>query len=142
LPVPPRKPLGQAGSLSYDGCMPRFVVLRHEMPPAEKRGSHFDLMLEHGEVLWTWTCDQLPSAALPVSAQRLADHRLAYLDYEGEVSGDRGSVTRVDEGQYELLAESTEQIRVRVAGQMLRGTLVIAKAAGEVQRWRISLDGE
>lgn len=122
--------------------MPRFVVLRHEMPAAAHRGSHFDLMLQHGDVLWTWAFDQLPAPALPVSGERLADHRLAYLDYEGDVSGDRGSVTRMDAGEYELLAESVEQIRVRVAGQTLRGTLVIAKATGEPHRWRIALEGE
>lgn len=44
-----------------------------------------------------------------VAAERLADHRLAYLEYEGEISGNRGSVQRIAEGGYELL-QSTARL--------------------------------
>jgi hypothetical protein len=119
--------------------MPRFVILRHETPAGFPRESHFDLMLEHVGVLRTWAMEWLPALGEDVSAERLPDHRLAYLDYEGKVSGERGSVSRVDAGDYECLQESETQFVVRVSGQKIRGTLTLTAADGETHRWRISL---
>ena len=41
-----------------------------------------------------------------MDAEVLPDHRLAYLDYEGPISGDRGSVTRWDRGTYDVEHQS------------------------------------
>lgn len=87
-------------------------MLRHECPPDYRSGPHWDLMLERDGALCTWELQTLPRAwsrALGqaqgdsdrVPAKSLADHRLDYLEYEGEVSGDRGSVRRVAEGTFE-----------------------------------------
>jgi hypothetical protein len=119
--------------------MPRFVVLRHELPPGSSRTSHYDLMLELGGVLQTWACDELPAAGRSVLAQRLADHRLAYLDYEGPVSGDRGTVSRIAAGEYQQIAETADERTVRLMGEGLRGVLTIRQLPGEPQRWRVSL---
>ena len=70
--------------------MPRFVVLEHVRP--EDR--HWDLMLESGDALATWALKHSPDSAQPIAAEQLPDHRLAYLDYEGPISGGRGAVTR------------------------------------------------
>lgn len=43
-------------------------------------------------------------------AERLADHRAAYLEYEGEVTGGRGQVVRAASGDAEVLFESTTAI--------------------------------
>ena len=77
----------------------RYVILRHEGIDEP----HFDLMFEtsSGSALATWRCESWPietTAALV----RLPDHRRAYLDYEGPISGDRGHVTRVTTGFYRL----------------------------------------
>ena len=118
--------------------MPRFVVLRHELPPDSPRGSHFDLMLEDGGVLRTWACDQLPEFGQSVTAERLPDHRLAYLDYEGPVSG-RGEVTRVITGEYVLVSDTDDELRVRLTTESMRAVLSIQKLPEEPQRWRVSL---
>ena len=81
-------------------------------------------MLERDGVLLTWSLAALPaawggdggSAAEQIAATRLADHRIEYLDYEGPISGDRGVVKRVDGGEYEVLEETDEIIRVRLRG--------------------------
>ena len=83
--------------------MPRFVILRHEMPPGSERRTHWDFMLEREDVLWTWALPQPPSEGRAVPAIRLADHRKAYLDYEGDVSGARGRVERFDQGDFDIL---------------------------------------
>ena len=86
--------------------MPRFVLLRHDCPPDYERPSHWDLMLESDGVLRTWRLAALPQTPPDsMEAEELADHRLAYLEYEGPVGGERGTVSRVDAGTFETLAE-------------------------------------
>jgi hypothetical protein len=80
--------------------MPRFVILQHVAPPASERGTHYDLMLEQAGKLLTWAIVEQPRPGLHTTATQLPDHRLAYLDYEGPISGNRGAVTRVAAGEY------------------------------------------
>ena len=115
--------------------MPRFVVLRHVMPDSSPRGTHFDLMFEMGESLATWACEQLPPPS-PVAACRLSDHRLAYLTYEGPISGGRGSVERVDSGTYEPLETNSHCWRLQVAGSKLYGLLVFSRI-DDSDRWAV-----
>jgi hypothetical protein len=101
--------------------MPRFVLLEHEW-----NGVHWDFMLEHGDVLRTWAIDVPIVAGREIPARALPDHRLLYLDYEGEISANRGHVTRRDAGTYEVLEWSNDRVRVKLAGSQL---------AGEVELW-------
>ncbi len=102
--------------------MPRFVVLTHDHPFL-----HWDLMLEQGDSLRTWRLAQPPDAAGPIAAEALPDHRLAYLDYEGPVSGGRGTVERWDAGSYEVIGSTADLVRVRFAGRRLSGDASIAR---------------
>ena len=78
--------------------MPRFVVLQHDWPQL-----HWDLMLENGANLRTWRLSQAPHPRHPISLVSLPPHRSVYLDYEGPVSGNRGSVLRVLGGTYQAI---------------------------------------
>lgn len=102
----------------------RFVVLRHEGSAKYKPGLHWDLMFESGESLRSWALTELPVAGREIEAERLPDHRLAYLDYEGPISGDRGSVGRWDSGDFELISESPEEWVLAIAGRRLSGRLI------------------
>lgn len=97
--------------------MPRFVLLEHDHPD----GLHWDFMLEHGDVLWTWSLPAFPRPSEPMSSARLPDHRLAYLDYEGEISGGRGTVRRCDRGTYQALEDGQASVTVALNGGMLIG---------------------
>ena len=111
----------------------RFVILRHEMPPTAERGSHWDLMLENRGVLLTWELPELPPGPLPASfgqlgIRRLPDHRIAYLEYEGPVSNDRGTVRRVDRGTYQLAEKPSEDFaEVKAIGAVFQLKLAIPK---------------
>ena len=122
----------------YTDGMPRFVVLQHEMPPGHPRTTHYDLMLEHDGVLRTWAMENVPSAGETIVAERLADHRLAYLEYEGEVSGNRGRVSRVAEGDYRIIEETEGAIVVQIQGAKRNGTLRLVRDMTETHRWRVS----
>lgn len=96
--------------------MPRYVILQHIMPSGSGRESHYDLMLQEDGKLITWAIPELPRAGLKTTATNLPDHRLAYLDYEGPVSGDRGRVRRVDSGDYVSHQRSDELATFELRG--------------------------
>jgi hypothetical protein len=112
--------------------MPRFVLLYHDCPPNYERASHWDFMLESGDVLRTWALERLPRnwqaahsrtsvvySNCPllaednlVTAMPLGDHRRDYLEIEGPLSGDRGTVIRVATGTYRSEQEAPGEWRV------------------------------
>ncbi len=113
----------------------RFVVLRH----TDRHGVHFDLMIDGGEMLATWKSAWQPES---VGAEgrtwcRIADHRRAYLDYEGSVSGDRGSVVRHDEGICTVHSRHVDRWEITFEGGRLRGRYILARSAETDQSWSL-----
>lgn len=99
----------------------RYVVQHHTGGGGR---DHFDLMLQRGDVLWTWQLETMPgsgSAGRPPEAVRIADHRLAYLTYEGPISGSRGRCRIVDSGQVRWLAVDADRVVVELSGGALAG---------------------
>jgi hypothetical protein len=102
--------------------MPRYVVLHHQLSDidqlARNAKSHFDWMFEHSDALWTWATDVLPSVdhVAELTANRLPDHRKHYLTYEGDVSGNRGRVTRVESGTIEIVEANEERFEFKLSG--------------------------
>src|SRR5690349_10408973 len=102
--------------------MDRFVILEHEWD-----GLHWDLMLERGEVLRTWAIDAPIVAGVELPARALADHRRMYLDYEGPISGARGTVKRVEEGRYDVLHWARDRVVVHLLGTQLVGEVELRR---------------
>lgn len=96
----------------------------------------WDLMLEWGETLRTWRLAKPPGYGGPIEATPLPAHRRMYLDYEGPVSGGRGTVTRWDGGTYQLEA-ATPGVQVILHGGRLQGRAELREqATGE---WAFAL---
>ncbi len=110
--------------------MPRYVILEHDFPVR-----HWDLMLEAGEVLRTWKLTSPPKMGLTVAAEKSFDHRPIYLDYEGPISGGRGSVVRCDGGIYQPITEEDGRIVVRLKGARLNGEAIFARDSSG--QWQI-----
>lgn len=102
----------------------RFVVLEHDHPFL-----HWDLMLERESGLRTWRLLARPDESREVRAEPLPDHRLHYLDYEGPLSGDRGTVKRWDFGNYSEFETSESQCRCRLQGNKLQGRIELQAPA-------------
>ena len=81
----------------------RFVILEHDHPFL-----HWDLLLEEECSARTWRLLRKPCLGEPIVAEPLPDHRLIYLNYEGVVSGDRGSVQRIIAGTYEPMTDQPD----------------------------------
>ena len=107
--------------------MPRYVLLEHRRAGDDV---HWDFMLEAGPALATWALAAPAAPGTVVDARRLPDHRVAYLDYEGPISGDRGSVRRVDRGMYEVVGWSAALVRVRLMDGHLEGLAELRQAEG------------
>jgi hypothetical protein len=112
--------------------MPRFVVLKHIPPAGSSDPVHWDFMLEHEGVLLTWALASPPDTPGPISARKLKDHRLAYLDYEGEISGNRGSVSRWDEGTFEAVVAGEVATVLCLEGRRFRGEARQSQATSPV----------
>lgn len=100
--------------------MVRFVILQHDWPTL-----HWDFLVEAGSVLRAWRLYDEPAAQRLIAAERNADHRLMYLDYEGPVSGDRGVVSRWDWGECQWLLETAERVELELKGTKLQGRAVV-----------------
>jgi len=101
--------------------MPKFTISHHT---GSKDGDHYDLMLEHGEGLRTW---RLVNTAFQVFqvARQIKDHRKSYLDYEGEITGDRGRVKIWDTGTYTIDDWRDDRIQVALVGRSLKTRLIM-----------------
>jgi hypothetical protein len=110
--------------------MPRFVILTHDWPVP-----HWDLLLEQGEVLRAWRlmAEPVPDQEIPLEA--IPDHRKLYLDYEGPVSGERGSVARWDWGAYDLLEDDPDELTLRLEGRRIHGTVRLSRKDSSSWVW-------
>jgi hypothetical protein len=138
--------------------MPRFVLLYHDCPPNHERKSHWDFMLESGNVLRTWALERLPrdwqaahsrtSAVHPncpllaidnaVASTYLGDHRRDYLELEGPLSGDRGTVVRVAAGTYRSEHESPVDLRMVLTSEDPASRVQLSQSEADDERWTLN----
>lgn len=112
----------------------RFVILKHDHPFV-----HWDLLLEAEGALRSWRLLAEPRPDLIMTAQPLPDHRLHYLDYEGPVSGGRGTVSRWDRGHHTTLQTSV-QTTVNVTSDRLGSGRFVLVAGPDPDRWKCTFE--
>ena len=118
--------------------MPRFTISHHT---GSKDGDHYDLMLEQGEALRTW---RLQNTAFLTAqpAKEIEPHRKMYLDYEGEVSGERGRVKIFDTGRYAADVWREDRILLALSGRLVKCRLLFSPAPKHPEdpqpRWIVS----
>ena len=129
--------------------MPRFVVQQHFRSSDDY---HFDVMLEAGEALITFSCGAAPDdiQQLPCLVRQIQDHRVEYLSYQGEISGGLGWCEIHDRGTFEWVEPETvaaaadvsllNRLVVRLEGQKARGTYRLTReTASGADYWRMSI---
>ncbi|NBO91829.1 MAG: hypothetical protein EBV06_05895 [Planctomycetia bacterium] len=114
--------------------MTRFVLLKHNHPFL-----HWDLMLEVEESLWTWRLDRPPRYHDTQFAERIADHRKIYLDYEGPISGGRGEVRREVSGTLEWLLQEETKLMGYLKSNHLEGVVTMERLSDNNMQWSIYL---
>lgn len=111
------------------------------------QGSHFDWLLgrpddalQNGR-LWTarvaYASDQWASMRSWV-LQPLATHRRDYLQYQGPVSGGRGTVTRVDQGVFTARLWTADRIVIDLSFARAVGCVELSRLSDDLWRaaWR------
>ncbi len=76
-------------------------------------------------MLRAWRLLAEPAADVAIAAEALPDHRPVYLDYEGPVSGDRGTVARWDTGEYAGELDGAK-LSLTLKGRRLKGNASLA----------------
>ena len=109
----------------------RYAILHHQLADGE---SHFDLLFETapGSSLATWRSPAWPIEH-PTEVIRIKDHRRIFLDFEGEISGGRGYVTRVAGGECEVDIGEAQRWTIRLINGAPAQTLQLEPIASE--RW-------
>ncbi|MBI5864112.1 MAG: hypothetical protein HZB38_06360 [Planctomycetes bacterium] len=105
-----------------------FALLEHTTAD----GVHWAFLLEAPSqpLLLTWRLTKNPlEHAGPIDAERIQDHRPIYLEFEGELTGGRGVVRRLDRGGAMLLEKVEDRLRVRLNGRRMRGLFQITTSA-------------
>ena len=136
--------------------MARFVVQQHWRAQDDW---HFDLMLECDDALVTFSLPVPPSETerLPCLARQLANHRLAYLEHEGEISRGLGWCKIFDRGMFEWIdppgsscpkaqvgetaCDLLNEIVVRLDGEKAKGTFrLVRETKTGADHWRLRKD--
>jgi hypothetical protein len=81
-------------------------------------------MIESGGQLATWRLASAWFDQATQPAERIAPHRVDFLDSEGELSGNRGTVHRVDQGMIEIAHWTDNRIEGKLFG--LRGSASVS----------------
>lgn len=101
----------------------QFVIQKHTEPGS----AHWDLMLQNGDMLQTWRLDKEPKQLLEAQtkAEKIFDHPLRFLTYEGYVNEGKGSVKIADKGTCKITAQSDGKIEMELAGEILKGEFTL-----------------
>lgn len=103
----------------------RYVILRHATP----EGVHFDFMLESEGILSTWRIDIGPEdmKTTAAKAEKIFDHDLKFLTYEGPVNKGTGRVTAVDKGVYSVIARTADEMQIQIEAEILGGVYTLTR---------------
>ena len=111
------------------GARAMFVLLEHR----SGADVHWDFLVQVSDRqgLATWRlADDPTQMSAGVSAERIADHHPAFLDYEGPLRRAPGDVRRLDRGPVRITRWADPQIQLELDGTRLRGMFEIALCAG------------
>jgi len=101
----------------------QYVIQQHTTAD----GVHWDLMLEQDGMLTTFRLEQVPTTGLTakIRAEKIFDHPLRFLTYEGPVQQGTGKVCIADQGTYRTEERSEDAIALDFKGQTLRGDFTL-----------------
>ena len=112
----------------------RYVILKH----TTAKEVHFDFMLESEGVLSTWRISVRPDdlKTTPARAEKIFDHPIKFLSYEGAVNKGTGNVTTADKGTYSIISKTGEMLQIQIKAKILSGTYTLIKITKRI--WEIT----
>ena len=112
-----------------------FVILEHFRGTLDWP-DHFDLMFtQPSGLLRTWSVRRRPDSPGRQEALRMADHRAAYLTYQGPTKRGGGWVRRWTGGGYRPLVQQERCWRLIVESPLLTGVIALEQAGDDGLWW-------
>ena len=110
--------------------MNRWVLLEHKVYYANYIDIHYDFLVENGIDCLTWKFLKLPQLdQASIEIYKQPNHRLVWLSrIEHELSDNRGSVKRIDNGIFKNVSNKleSESLRFILDGKLLFGLFEIS----------------
>ena len=110
--------------------MNKWVLLEHKIFTVNSSDIHYDFLVENKVDCLTWKFFKLPlSSQASVEIFKQTNHRLIWLSRkEYELSGNRGSVKRIDHGVLKKVSDQLESecFRFILDGKLLFGLFEIS----------------
>lgn len=93
-------------------------------------------MFETSGTLTTYRLDVPPEQLLTNSAhaEKISDHSLKFLTYQGDVNQGQATVEIVDQGTYQLISSDKEHQKMQITGEILTGTFELRHI--EQNKWQ------
>jgi len=117
----------------------QYVIQEH----TTAADTHWDLMLEMGPALWTWRLpvrpEQIGNEA--VQAQRISDHPLRFLNYEGPVQHGTGYDRISDKGHFRICTQTPDRLTVELSGRVLQGRFTLC-STDKPSLWSLQTETE
>ncbi|MHC4661244.1 MAG: hypothetical protein ACYS8W_06105 [Planctomycetota bacterium] len=104
-------------------------------------GIHYDFLLEREEKCLTFAFESIPFDSKGGICERKSDHRKHYLTYEGPVSGGRGTVNIIGEGEYKTLEEGAGKIELEL-NPPEKKKIILELLRGREWRFRVTPNPE
>lgn len=113
---------------------PHYVILKHTTP----KDTHWDFMLETGDHLSTWRIPIHPNKlkTTPAKAEKIFDHPIKFLSYQGPVNKGTGNVTTADKGTYKIISQTPKKLQIKIKARIINGTYTLAKVINNT--WQIA----
>ncbi|GJM25293.1 MAG: hypothetical protein DHS20C16_17080 [Phycisphaerae bacterium] len=94
-------------------------------------------MVEQNDSLATWQLlkDPTINPTAKIEARRVADHRKAYLEYEGPVSHGRGIVKQIESGTCIVEESTSTACTVELEGTRLTGHYKLRRSQDDRWTW-------
>jgi hypothetical protein len=95
-----------------------FVIHKHTLG----NETHWDLMIESGNILKTWRLENPPEklATEKTKATPIFDHDKKFLTYQGPVNNGKGKVEIVDEGTCIIETVNEMELKINFYGKILK----------------------
>lgn len=105
----------------------RYVIQQHTTAD----GTHWDLMLERDRVLATFRLEEMPSGipGQKIRTEKIFDHSLRFLTYEGPVQQETGRVRIVDRGTCHITECGDEAFALDFTGDVLGGDFTLTRTS-------------
>ncbi|MBW8002230.1 MAG: hypothetical protein FVQ80_09425 [Planctomycetes bacterium] len=113
----------------------KFVIQKH----FSTDHTHWDLMLHVENALQTFRLELPPEkiADQLSLAEKISDHPLKFLTYQGTVNQGTGTVEIADKGTYQTLTKTKNRWQILFDGQILKGEFTLTLTEGD--NWQLSL---